>query len=93
MITPSPSKDSGHPRRLLVTLVIATAAAAVTAGVALQKPQRTEAFVQRAGTSQALAGATAAPEDGATQSDPSLPSAAAALERAAGSSAEPASTF
>ena len=90
MITPSPSKDNGHARRLLVTLVITTAAAAVTAGVVLQKHQRTEAVVQHAGTSQALAGA---PDDGATRSDPSLPSAAAALESAAGSSAEPASTF
>ena len=93
MITPSPRNDKGHARRLLVTLVITTAAAAVTAGVVLQKHQRTEAVVQHAGTSQALAGATGAPDDGATRSDPSLPSAAAALESAAGSSAEPASTF
>ena len=93
MITPSPSKDKGHTRRLLGTLVITTAVAAVTAGVALQKHQHAEAVVQRPGTSQAVAGAVAAPDDGATRSDPSLPSAAAALERAAGSSAEPASTF
>jgi len=37
MTRPSPSNDSGHARRVIVTLVITTAAAAVTAGVALQK--------------------------------------------------------
>jgi len=124
MITPSPSKDSGHARRLLVTLVIATAAAAVTAGVVLKKHQSAEAVVQRAGANPALAVATPVapaaprrvewrdpwkrpaplsesastssvdvPDDGAARSDPSVPSAAAALERASGSSDEPAPSF
>jgi len=119
MITPSPSKDPGHARRLLVTLVITTAAAAVTAGVVLQKHQPAEAVVQRAEatTTPATPGLTRrvewrdpwkrpaprfdsaptsisnVPDDGATRADPSLPSAAAALERASGSSAEPTPTF
>ena len=121
MITPSPRNDKGHARRLLVTLVITTAAAAVTAGVVLQKHLPAEAVAQRAATSPVLAGATAAPatpssrrvewrdpwkrptpsesasppipygpDDGTSRSDPSLPSAAAALEGASDSSDEPA---
>jgi len=122
MITPSPRNDKGHARRLLVTLVITTAAAAVTAGVVLKTHQPAEAVVQRTATSPMLAGAiapatpaaprrvewrdpwkrpaplsesastsiNAVPDDGAMRSDPSVPSAAAALEGAAGSSDEPA---
>jgi len=123
MITPSPRNDKGHARRLLVTLVITTAAAAVTAGVVLKTHQPAEAVVQRtAAASPMLAGAiapatpaaprrvewrdpwkrptplsesastliNAVPDDGAMRSDPSVPSAAAALEGAAGSSDEPA---
>ena len=121
MITPSPRNDKGHARRLLVTLVITTAAAAVAAGV-LKTHQPAEAVVQRTATSPMLAGAiapatpaaarrvewrdpwkrptplsesastliNAVPDDGAMRSDPSVPSAAAALEGAAGSSDEPA---
>ena len=121
MITPSPRNDKGHVRRLLVTLVITTAAAAVAAGV-LKTHQPAEAVVQRTATSPMLAGAiapatpaaprrvewrdpwkrpaplsesastsiNAVPDDGAMRSDPSVPSAAAALEGAAGSSDEPA---
>ena len=93
MITPSPSKDKGHTRRLLGTLVITTAVAAVTAGVALQKHQHAEAVVQHAEASPVPAGAIAPPADGATPSDPSVPPAAAVLGGASGSSTEPASTF
>ena len=57
MITPSPRNDKGHARRLLVTLVITTAAAAVTAGVVLKTHRPAEAVVQRAATSPMLAGA------------------------------------
>ena len=60
MITPSPRNDKGHARRLLVTLVITTAAAAVTAGVVLKTHPPAEAVAQRAATSPALAGAVAA---------------------------------
>jgi len=122
MITPSPRNDKGHARRLLVTLVITTAAAAVTAGVVLKTHQPAETVVQRTAASPMLAGAIApatpaasrrvewrdpwkrpaplsesastsihaVPDDGAMTSDPSVPSAAAALEGAAGSSDEPA---
>jgi len=63
MSTPS-SNDNGRARRVLVTLVITTAAAAVTAGVALQKHPHAEAVVQAAEASPGLVGgiaATAAP--------------------------------
>ena len=91
MITPSPAKDKGHARRLLVTLVIATAGAAVAAGVVLKKHQPAEG-VQRVELRAVLAGAVAAPvpDDGATRSDPSLPSAAGVLEHAFGDSDQPA---
>ena len=91
MVTPSPSKDKGHARRLLVTLAITTAAAAVTAGVVLKKHQPAEG-VQRVELSAVRAGAIAAPvpDDGATRSDPSLPSAAGVLEHAFGVSDQPA---
>ena len=64
MTTPSTSNDSGHARRVIVTLVITTAAAAVTAGVALQRHPRAEAVAPAAGATPALAvgkGAGAAP--------------------------------
>ena len=61
MITPSPRNDKGHARRLLVTLVITTAAAAVTAGVVLKTHRPAEAVVQRTATSPMLAGAIAPP--------------------------------
>ena len=63
MSTPS-SNDKGRARRLIVTLLITTAAAAVTAGVALQQHPHAEAVVQAAEAGPALAGgiaATAAP--------------------------------
>ena len=91
MVTPSPAKDKGHARRLLVTLAITTAAAAVTAGVVLKKHQPAEG-AQRVELSAVRAGAIAAPvpDDGATRSDPSLPSAAGVLEHAFGVSDQPA---
>jgi hypothetical protein len=95
MITPSPSKDKGHARRLLVTLVITTAAAAVTAGVALKRHPPAEAAVQRAEATAVMPGGTAptvAPA-GMTASDPSLPAVTDALKAGADASGEPASTF
>ena len=91
MLTPSPSKDKGHARRLLVTLLITTAGAAVAAGVVLKKHQPAE-VVQRVELSAVLGGTIAAPapNDGATRSDPSLPSAAGVLEHAFGVSDQPA---
>jgi hypothetical protein len=91
MITPSPAKDKGHARRLLVTLVIATAGAAVAAGVVLKNHPPSQG-VQRVDLSAVRAGAIAAavPDDGATRSDPSLPSAAGVLEHAFGDSDQPA---
>jgi hypothetical protein len=83
MTTPSTSNDSGHARRVIVTLVITTAAAAVTAGVALQKHPHGEAVVQAADASPAAM----------SSSDPSLPAAADALQRSTDASAEPAMTF
>ena len=64
MRTPSSSNDSGHARRAVVTLVIATAAAAVTAGVALQRHPQAEAVAPAAGATPAVAvgkAATAVP--------------------------------
>ena len=60
MSTPSPSKDSSHARRVIVTLVITTAAAAVTAGVALQKRPHAEAVVEAADAAPTVAAGTAA---------------------------------
>jgi hypothetical protein len=56
----SPSTDTGRARRLVVTVLIGTAAAAVTAGVALNERHPAEAVVERAEASPALAGAAAA---------------------------------
>ena len=53
------SSDNGRARRVLVTLVITTAAAAVTAGVALQKHPHAEAVVQAAEAGPRLAGGVA----------------------------------
>jgi hypothetical protein len=95
MTTPSPSKDSGHARRVIVTLVIATATAAVTAGVVLQKHPRAEAVVEAPpALSQSAPTSIAAPLDSvAAPSDRSLPAAADALQRATDASGEPTPTF
>jgi len=121
MTTPSPSNDRRHARRVLVTLVITTAAAAVTAGVVLKRHPLAEAAVQSAdagaartgvapaspafphrvewrdpwkrpapGADSAAASTHDAADDGTTRSDPSVPSAAGALQRAADSAEEPA---
>jgi hypothetical protein len=58
MKAPSPTSEPGRGHRLLVTIVITTAAAAVTAGVALNERQPGERIVQRAEASPALAAAT-----------------------------------
>jgi hypothetical protein len=60
MTTPSSSKDPGRARRLLVTIVVAAAAGAVTAGVALKKHQAAEGM-QRVDARAALVSAIAAP--------------------------------
>lgn len=82
----SPSPDTGRARRLIVTVLIGTAAAAVTARVVLNERQASEAVVPRAAVSPALAG-------GVVVSDPSLPTAAEALKGAGGHSGEDAPTF
>jgi hypothetical protein len=61
MNAPSPASDTGRGRRLLVTLVIATAAAAVTAGVALKDRRPGEAVVERTASGPALADGSAIP--------------------------------
>ncbi len=62
MNTPSPSAKTSRLHRLLVTLVIASAAAAVTAGVALNGRHHAEGVVERAEARPALAaGANRAP--------------------------------
>lgn len=85
MSSPSLTPDRGHSRRLLVTFVIATTAAAVTAGIALNGHHAGEAVVQRTEASHAIFGATPA--------DPSLPAAASALEGAVVPFGEAAPTF
>jgi len=93
MTRPSPSNDSGHARRVIVTLVITTAAAAVTAGVALQRHPHPEAVVRAAEASSKSAPASIdASADATSSSDPSLPAAAEALQRAVDTS-EAALTF
>ena len=77
MTKPSPSNDRGHARRVIVTFLITTTAAAVTAGVALQKHPHGEAVVQAADASPAAM----------SSSDPSLPGGSrrtAALHRRLG---------
>jgi hypothetical protein len=114
--TSSPSNEGRHARRLLVTLAIATAAAAVTAGVVLKKHHPAQGAVERVAAAPAAPALPLGvewreprnrpalpsgseptsihdlPDDGAARSDPSVPSAAAALRRAAESSDE-AATF
>ncbi|MEO8312706.1 MAG: hypothetical protein ABI520_16170 [Caldimonas sp.] len=57
----SPSPETGRTRRLIVSVLIGTAAATVAAGVAFNERHRGEAVVERAEASFALAGAGAAP--------------------------------
>lgn len=61
MTATSPANETGRTRRLFVTVVIATAAAAVTAGVALKERHSGEAVVQNAEASPTLATGVAAP--------------------------------
>jgi hypothetical protein len=78
-----PSSDAGRGRRLFVAVVIATATAAVTAGVALngRHPQA------------AAAGADAMPRMTVTPSDRSLPAAAPILPGVPAEAGEQAPTF
>jgi len=87
MSTPTSSNDKGTARRLLVTLFIASAVAAVTAGVALKDRHADEVVVEHAETTPTL------PVGGAGRSDSSVPSAAEALQSGPAASGEPASTF
>ena len=91
MSTPSPSNDSGHARRVIVSLVIATAAAAVTAGVALQRTASPEPGGLSGQAVPAAVGTTPT-ATGMPLSDPSLPAAADAMPGVSGSG-EPAPTF
>ncbi len=106
MKAPSKSSSETGRRRLLVTLVIATAAAAVTAGVALNERHPGAAVGQRAVaspvTDDGLAAAAksrhaplseAAPSSTADFRDPSLPPAGEAIKRVSGESGEPTPTF
>jgi hypothetical protein len=122
MTTPSSSKEKGHGRRLLVTLVVTTATAAITTGVALKTHQAAENAAPRIAVNSTSSGAVAAPaaaafprrvewrdpwrrpttpteaaamsignalDTGAMRPDPSLPSAAAALQGGSDASDEP----
>jgi hypothetical protein len=59
MSTPSPFNEKGNARRLLVTLFITTAAAAVTAGVALKERHSGDVVVRRAESTPTVAGGSA----------------------------------
>ena len=101
--SPSNSAKSGPRRGLFVSLVIGTAAAAVTAGVALNQRHTGEAVVQRADASPAdNARATVAAvrehaplaeRASASLVDPLLPAASEVLERVPAGSGELAPTF
>lgn len=78
-----PSSDTGRGARVFVAVVVATATAAVTAGVALNGRHPQAALA---------AGADALPRT-VTPSDPSLPAASAVLEGVPAETGEPAPTF
>jgi hypothetical protein len=82
---PSPFNRSGTARRLLVTLAIGSAAAAVTANVAFNDP----VAIARAPMGTPVAQKAIAPP----QADPSLPAADKALTGTADASGENATTF
>jgi len=108
MDTPSSPTGTGRARRLLVTFVIATAAAAVTAGVALKDRhpgalggQRAEAVdvsaltasPRHAPLSETAVTPPGSPLDAGASSDPSLPAAGDALKGHAGVGEETVPTF
>ena len=108
MNTSSPSRETGRVRLLLVTLVVASATAAVAAGVALNERRSGEANVQRAATMVApvmpasprhaplseTATMPGSPLDAATPpGDLSLPAAVDALTGKDGVPGETAPTF
>ncbi|MEO5845875.1 MAG: hypothetical protein ABIQ33_13645 [Caldimonas sp.] len=59
----SPSSDTGRARRLIVTLLVGSAAAAVSAGVVLNERRPGEAVAQRAEANPAVAGTALVPAD------------------------------
>jgi len=88
---PEPSADTGS-RRVLVAIAIALAAATVSAGVVLG--HRPEAGRAARLTGAGVVPATTAVDHGAAPArDPSLPSAADALDHVPAGVDEPASTF
>ena len=109
MTATSRANQTGRTRRLFVSVVIATAAAAVTAGVALKERHLGDSVVKPAEAGPALAtgvAAAAAPLSesaptsiheplgaGAPPDDPALPAAADALKGVSGASGEPTPTF
>jgi hypothetical protein len=97
MTATSSSQQTGRTRRLFVTVVIATAAAAVTAGVAFKERHSGEAVVswkRPAPLSESAPTSIHEPVDAsATLADPSLPAAADALKGVSGATGEPAPTF
>jgi hypothetical protein len=92
MKSPSESSETGRGWRVLAGLVIATAAAAVTAGMAMNNRHPIPVAARSAEAGQAPAGAASAGPV-APLSDPSLPSTSAALRGVPSATAEPAPTF
>ena len=87
---PETSAETGS-RRLLVAIVVALAAATVSAGVVLG--HRPEAKAARLTADGVVPAAAAAPAIAAPRRDRSLPSADEVLEHAPASFDEPAPTF
>jgi hypothetical protein len=94
MDTRSPQPHRGHSRRLLATIVVAGAAAAVTAGVTMNARHPADPLLDGSMITNASAGESAVPSAAvANSADPSVPAAAEALQRAPGSGGEPSPTF
>ena len=102
----SPFTSSAWTRRLIVSIVVGSAAAAVTANVAFHERRPVEAVVEPAPMGVPTAGGAAAVPGHArrvqwrdpwtrpaSQPDPSVPSADKALADVADPSGEPAPTF
>jgi len=94
MSTPHRLTDPAHARRILVTIVIATAALAVTAGLATNRHHRSIVVKRAEAASPAAEPApTAGRRPVGTPSDPSRPTAAEAIERIEREAAESPPTF
>ena len=103
----SPFASSAWTRRLIVSIVVGSAAAAVAANVAFHERRPVEAVVERAPMGVRTAGGAAAvpgharrvqwrdpwKQPTSSRSDPSVPSADEALADAADPSGEPPPTF